>query len=286
MGIASNSICYDLHSHTIASDGELSPTELVKRAVNNAVDVLAITDHDSISGIEEAKNIILENELPIKLINGVELSTLWDAQDIHIIGLNIDVKNTSLLILLDDHKKYRIERAKNISKKLTHFGIFDAYEHAKKYANGGIISRAHFARYMVDSGVVKDIPTAFRYYLSKGKKAYVAPKWCSIEKAVSIIHLAGGQAVLAHPMRYDLPRIKLRNLFNEFKQAGGDAIEISQSGQTEIAQHSLENYALEYEFLGSQGSDFHRLSHYFDLGDIRPFSHNIKPIWHDWALFL
>lgn len=286
MDIASNSICYDLHSHTTASDGELSPAELVKRAVNNAVDVLAVTDHDSISGIEEAKDVIFDKKLPIKLINGVELSTVWNAQDIHIIGLNIDIKNTNLLILLDDHKKYRIDRAKKISKKLTHFGIFDAYEHAKVYAKGGTISRAHLARYMVDSGVVKDISKAFKYYLSKGKKAYVAPKWCSIEEAVSIIHLAGGQAVLAHPMRYDLPCTKLRDLFNEFKQVGGDAIEISQSGQTEIVRYLLENYALEYEFLGSQGSDFHRLSHYFDLGDIRPFSHKIKPIWHDWPLFL
>jgi len=190
-------------------------------------------------------------------------------------------------MLLDAHKKYRIERAKKISKKLTHFSIFDAYEHSKQYTTkGDTISRFHLARYMVDSGVVKDISKAFKYYLSKGKKAYVSPKWCSIEKAVSIIHLAGGQAVLAHPMRYDFPCTKLRNLFNEFKQAGGDAIEISQSGQTEMTQYSLENYAIEYEFLGSQGSDFHRLGHYFDLGDIRPFSHTIKPIWHDWPLFL
>lgn len=273
---------YDLHSHTIASDGELTPTELVYRAVANHVDVLAITDHDSISGLNEARKTLIENNLPLQLINGVELSTAWNNQDVHIVGLNVDITNVMLLDLLDIQKEYRIERAKEISYKLAQFGIINAYEHAQIYAKGDSVSRAHFARYLTDAKIVKNISSAFKRYLSKGKKAYVAPRWCSIKTAVNVIHSSGGQAVLAHPMRYNLTWIKLKMLLDEFKQSKGDAIEISQSRQTNNEQHQLEKYAIEYDLLGSRGSDFHGSESYLDLGQTTPFSTDITPIWHNW----
>lgn len=280
--MATNSPRYDLHSHTTASDGELTPVALIDRAIKNQINVLAITDHDSISGLDEARYYITKNHFALQLINGVEISTAWNDHDIHIIGLNIDVNNLDLFNLLARQKMSRIERAEQISLKLAQLGITHAYQHAKSYAKGDVVSRAHLARYLVEIGAVSDISKAFKQYLGKGKKAYVTPKWCEIKVAVKIIHLAGGQAVLAHPMRYNLTTAKLRRLLNEFKEAGGDAIEISQSRQTHFERHSLEKYALEYGFLGSQGSDFHGLDSYLDLGQLVPFSERIEPIWQHW----
>lgn len=276
--------CYDLHNHTIASDGELTPTELIQRAITNHVDVLAITDHDSVMGLTEAATYIDKNKLPIRLINGVEISTAWNHQDIHIIGLNIDPENKRFRVLLEDQKKYRIERAKKMGERLSKLGIKDAYIKIKRYVPGDIVTRAHFARYLVDENIVKNVSAGFKHYLSKGKKAYVAPNWCSMATAVQVIKEAGGQAVLAHPMRYNLTRMKLIALLLEFKQTGGEAIEISHCRQTDKERAQLEQYTQKYQFLGSQGSDFHRLNSYLDIGRITPFSSCIIPVWHNWSI--
>lgn len=263
-------------------DGLLSPTELVNRAVANAVDVLAITDHDTVSGLAEAHKAIQEQQLPLTLINGVEISTNWKNNDIHIVGLQIEPSHPELLAFLARQEALRIERAIAISDKLAKLGIEEVYQHAQQYAKGDIVSRAHFARYLVDAGIVKDISKAFKQYLAKGKKAYVAPGWHSISEAISIIHDAGGLAVLAHPARYDLTNTKLKKLLSEFKQAGGDAIEVSQSRQSADEFYMLAKQAIEYGFLASRGSDFHAIEGYLDLGRTMPLSENVTPIWHNW----
>ena len=275
-------VIVDLHSHTTASDGILTPSELVKRAVDNQINMLAITDHDTIKGLLEAKATIERNNLPVKLIYGVEVSTMWKNNEIHIVGLNIDIQNSHLLELLTAQEQSRIDRAISISEKLAKVSIDNAYEQAQQFSKGDIVSRAHFARFLVANNYVKDIKRAFKKYLGKSGYAYVPAKWCSIADAVNAIHAAGGQAVLAHPTRYDLTLTKLKLLISEFKSYGGDGIEVSQSRQTQDDLQRLAKLANEFELLASQGSDFHDLLNYLDLGKTTPLPGSVTPIWHNW----
>ena len=272
----------DLHSHTTASDGILTPSELVKRAVDNQINMLAITDHDTIKGLLEAKATIERDNLPVKLIYGVEVSTMWKNNEIHIVGLNIDIENSHLLELLTAQEQSRIDRAISISEKLAKVSIDNAYEQAQQFSKGDIVSRAHFARFLVANNYVKDIKRAFKKYLGKSGYAYVPAKWCSIADAVNAIHAAGGQAVLAHPTRYDLTLTKLKLLISEFKSYGGDGIEVSQSRQTQDDLQRLAKLANEFELLASQGSDFHDLLNYLDLGKTTPLPGSVTPIWQNW----
>lgn len=275
---------FDLHSHTTASDGILTPIELVNRAVNNHIDVLAITDHDTVKGAVIAKQFVDESKLNIKLICGVEISTLWKNNEIHIVGLNIDPNNDQLNQLLLAQEQGRVQRAIQIGSKLQRVSVDNAYEQAKQYAKGDIVSRAHFARFLVDKGIVKDVKRAFKKYLGKSGYAYVPSMCCSIEDAVKTIHAAGGQAVLAHPSRYDLTLTKLKLLITEFKSLGGDALEVSQSRQTQDDLKQLAKLANDFDLLASQGSDFHDLQNYLDLGKTLPLPGSVKPIWHNWAV--
>lgn len=275
---------YDLHSHTTASDGVLSPSALIQRAVDNKVNVIAITDHDTVKGLAEAHQYIAQHNLPIHLINGVEISTFWKSTEIHIVGLNIDVQSERLQNLLMMQEHQRIERAKEIAYKLSKVSIADAYEQAQVYAKGDIVSRAHFARFLVEKGYVKDIPKAFKKYLGKSGYAYVAPKWTSIEIAIETIHEANGQSVLAHPSRYGYTLSKMKTLIGYFKEHGGDGIEVSQSRQTLDDLSSLAKCACEFGLLASQGSDFHDTVGYLDLGKTHPLPSRVTPIWHAWSL--
>ena len=275
-------VIVDLHSHTTASDGILTPSELVKRAADNQINMLAITDHDTIKGLLEAKAAIERDNLPVKLIYGVEVSTMWKNNEIHIVGLNIDIQNSHLLELLTAQEQSRIDRAISISEKLAKVSIDNAYEQAQQFSKGDIVSRAHFARFLVANNHVKDIKRAFKKYLGKSGYAYVPAKWCSIADAVNAIHAAGGQAVLAHPTRYDLTLTKLKLLISEFKSYGGDGIEVSQSRQTQDDLQRLAKLANEFELLASQGSDFHDLLNYLDLGKTTPLPGSVTPIWQNW----
>ncbi|OCG01522.1 hypothetical protein A9G12_00370 [Gilliamella sp. wkB112] len=274
----------DLHSHTTASDGILTPTDLVKRAVSNQIDILAITDHDTVKGLPEAQQAIKDEKLPVKLVCGVEISTIWKNNEIHIVGLNIDIENAELVTLLLSQEQRRIKRAMAISEKLAKLHIEDAYAQAQQFAKGDIVSRAHFARFLVAKGLVKDVKRAFKKYLGKSGYAYVPTQCCSISDAVNTIHAAGGQAVLAHPTRYDLTLTKLKLLIADFKDCGGDAIEVSQSRQTQDDLQKLAKLANQFELLASQGSDFHDLVNYLDLGKTTPLPGSVTPIWHNWSL--
>jgi 3',5'-nucleoside bisphosphate phosphatase len=275
-------VIVDLHSHTTASDGVLTPSQLIKRAVDNQIALLAITDHDTVKGLPEAQKVIANENLPVKLVCGVEISTAWKNSEIHIVGLNIDIENPQLLALLSSQEQGRINRALAISDKLAKVSIENAYQQAQHFAKGDIVSRAHFARFLVANGYVKDIKRAFKKYLGKGGYAYVPATWCCIADAVNAIQAAGGQAVLAHPSRYDLTLTKLKLLVSEFKVCGGVAIEVSQSRQTQDDLARLAKLANEFDLLASQGSDFHGVDTYLDLGKTTPLPGSVTPIWHNW----
>jgi 3',5'-nucleoside bisphosphate phosphatase len=257
---------YDLHSHTTASDGRLTPVELVERAVAKQVQVLAITDHDTVAGLAAAHQFNQTLSQPLKLINGVEISAHWHHYDIHVVGLNVCPEHVGLLSLLESQQGQREVRARLIGERLAKAGIEGAYEGAQQQAQLAGISRAHFARWLINEGYAPDMKRVFQRYLSRGKTGYVPNQWCTIEAAVATIQAAGGQAVLAHPCRYQLNRKWLRRLLTHFKEAGGDGMEVIASQQSPQERLLLKQLAQEFELYGSLGSDFHGESPYIELG--------------------
>ncbi|MDD7544634.1 RNase RNM [Actinobacillus porcinus] len=267
---------YDLHCHSTASDGVLTPTELVQRAFEQGVNVLALTDHDSIGGIPEARQ--QAEQCGIQLINGVEISTEWENRGIHIVGLGFDETSIEMTALLNQQAQTRYQRALEIGEKLEKVGVPNAFEGAKSLANGEV-TRAHYARYLVQIGKVSNENQAFKKYLSQGKSCYVKSAWVDIPTAINVIHQAGGLAVLAHPLRYTMTTRWLKRLIAEFKEWGGDGLEVAGSGQTADQRHLLARWAKEYELLGSVGSDFHFPCGWIELGKSLWLPENVKPIW-------
>jgi len=272
----------DLHSHTHCSDGGLSPTELIDRAVNFQIDVLAITDHDTVMALDIAKDYIVEKNSPIKLVNGIEISTAWQGFEIHIVGLNIDKNNQQLLNLITRQQNAREERATSMGLKLEKCGFSEVYQAAKELAGNGSITRAHFAKVLLHQGHVATLQKAFDKYIGKGQKAFVKPNWCEIKEAIQVIHEAGGSAVMAHPVRYDLSGKWLRRLIVQFKEADGDALEIVLPQMAPKQRELMLNYCLEYDLHASLGSDFHYPSKWSDLGRNLHMPDKAKPVWALW----
>ncbi|REL32790.1 RNase RNM [Thalassotalea euphylliae] len=270
---------FDLHSHTNFSDGKLSPQELVERAVNFQLDVLAITDHDTVAGLEVAKQHISEQALPLSLVYGIEISTMWQNFEIHIVGLNIDPESQALQALISEQQNARESRAIQMGEKLAKCGFPNMLEKAKALVGEGTITRAHFARVLHDEGQVSTMQSAFDKYIGKGKRAFVKPLWCDIAKAVDVIHQAGGVAVLAHPMRYDMTSKWLRRLILDFKAAGGDGMEIVLPQMNPDQRRLMLTFCLEYDLYASLGSDFHYPSKWSDLGRNLIMPEQVKPIW-------
>ncbi|XOV78587.1 MAG: PHP domain-containing protein [Aestuariibacter sp.] len=274
----------DLHSHTHFSDGLLSPTELIQRAHNMQLDVLAVTDHDTVAGITEALDYQRQQKRPLTIVPGIELSTAWHGFDIHILGLNIDIANQVFQERLTQQENARRLRAEEIDRKLQKAGCENVLTHAKKLAGKGQVTRAHFARAMVQKGDVSDFDSAFKKYLGKGKRAHVVPQWISIETAVSWIHDSGGKAVLAHPSHYKLSAKWLRRLLVYFKSVGGDGMEVSHPHLSPDMRRQLASYAKEYQLLASSGSDFHGPGRWTELGRHTQFDDSLLPIWQDWGI--
>ena len=269
---------YDLHCHSTASDGSLTPTELIRRAKLKGVTTLALTDHDTIYGQIEAKNAATENE--IKLIPGIEISTTWENKCFHIVGLNIDINNSTLTSGIQGLQSIRTERAKTIARKLEKKRIPDAYEAVIKAANGGMITRLHFANFLVSNNYVSNQQQAFDKYLGKGKPAFVSTVWAELQTAVEWINQAGGIAIVAHPMRYKLTASWMKRFLSFFKETGGEGIEVvtGRSTPDEIRRSVL--YANQFEFLASVGADFHTPDNkWVELGRLAPLPENIKPVW-------
>ncbi|MCX2944907.1 PHP domain-containing protein [Rahnella aquatilis] len=273
---------YDLHSHTTASDGYLTPQALVARAVEMRVGVLAITDHDSTEGLARAAQAIADNHLPLQLVNGVEISTLWENHEIHIVGLGIDPAHQAMVDLLKAQAELRQQRAREMGRRLAKARIEGAWEGALRLADGGAVTRAHFARYLVETGVADNIAQVFKKYLAKGKTGYVPPQWCTIEQAIDAIHQSGGQAVVAHPGRYDLSTKWLKRLLAFFAEQGGDAMEVAQCQQAPNERAQLAAYARDYQLLASQGSDFHQPCSWIELGRKLWLPAGAEPVWQHW----
>jgi len=276
-------LCYDLHSHSTASDGTASPTEVVRHAASQGVDVLALTDHDVTTGLAEAERAAGEEGLA--LVAGVEISVTWTHQLLHIIGLGIDPGNDVLQRGLAGLREFRILRAEEIGRRLEKRGIEGVYAGALALAKGPSIGRTHFARYLVAQGRAKDIQHAFDKYLKRGKPGYVPGKWAPLGDAVAWIRAAGGQAVIAHPSRYGLSATRFRALLTEFKEAGGEALEVISGSYPHGAMPALATYAQRYELLASVGSDYHGpgLSRN-ELGRLPALPAGCVPVWAEWDL--
>jgi len=269
---------YDLHSHSTASDGALSPTELVIRAKAQKVTALALTDHDTISGLNEA--IETANLMEIKLIPGIELSTTWKKRCLHIVGLNIDPSSKILLDGLKYQQTIRAERAKTIALKLEKKGIKGAYEAVVSASKNGMITRSHFADFLLKENHVSQGQEAFDRYLGDGKPAYVATIWADLNDAINWIQQAGGIAVLAHPLRYKMTASWMRRLLVEFKEMGGVGIEVVTGRSSKEDIRISANYATKFELAGSVGSDFHTpKNQWVELGRFPQLPEEILPIW-------
>lgn len=225
-------VIYDLHSHTTASDGCLTPEALVHRAVEMRVGTLAITDHDTTAAISPAREEISRSGLALNLIPGVEISTVWENHEIHIVGLNIDITHPLMCEFLAQQTERRNQRAQLIAERLEKAQIPGALEGAQRLAQGGAVTRGHFARFLVECGKASSMADVFKKYLARGKTGYVPPQWCTIEQAIDVIHHSGGKAVLAHPGRYNLSAKWLKRLVAHFAEHHGDAMEVAQCQQS------------------------------------------------------
>ncbi|HEX2604538.1 MAG TPA: 3',5'-nucleoside bisphosphate phosphatase [Oxalicibacterium sp.] len=274
----------DLHSHSRVSDGTLSPAELATRAKANGVGLWAMTDHDEVGGIAEAREAAAALDLPF--VPGVEISITWSGQTVHIVGLRIDETNRALVDGLAAMRGGREQRAREVAERLASIGVPDAYEGALKYVgNPDLISRTHFARYLMEIGLCETLQEVFSNYLGEGKPGYVPHRWATLQQSVDWIRGAGGIAVIAHPGRYKFSELQFDALFREFKTLGGSAIEVITGSHTVDQYDTYAKIAAKYGFLASRGSDFHGPGESrVDLGALPPLPSSVTPVWHDWNL--
>ncbi|MBW9261167.1 MAG: PHP domain-containing protein [Candidatus Thiodiazotropha sp. (ex. Lucinisca nassula)] len=274
---------YDLHSHSTASDGTLSPRALVQRAAEAGVEVLALTDHDTTAGIDEASEAA--QSCGLVLIPGVEVSVSWSRQTVHLVGLNLDPHDSQLNAGLQKLRDFREWRAEEIGRRLDKAGISGAYEGALALAEGCLVSRTHFARFLVQSGIVEDERKVFKRFLVSGKPGHVPGEWASLEEAVGWIHAAGGQAVIAHPARYRMTRSKLRQLLKQFVALQGDGLEVVSGSHSRDDYVSMAKHAKDFALLASAGSDFHCPENpWIELGRLPRLPDGCKPVWQNWNL--
>lgn len=269
----------DLHCHSVVSDGTLTPEALAARAKANGVQLWALTDHDEVGGQERA--IASAKALDMKYLTGVEISITFAGKTVHIVGLGFDHNNTDLVQGLRNTRGGRAERAKEMSEGLAKVGIHGAYEGALKYAgNHELISRTHFARFLVESGVCKDTSEVFRKYLTEHKPGFVPHRWASLENAVNWITGAGGVAVIAHPARYGFTANEEFALFTEFINHGGRGVEVITGSHSSADALQYADTALEFNLAASRGSDFHSPDEsHTDLGTLPWLPGQLKPVW-------
>ena len=271
----------DLHSHSTYSDGLLAPAELVTRAFTQGVKMYALTDHDELSGLAEAR---LEAEARgMQFIAGVEISVSWASETLHIVGLNIDPEHAEIKAGLHKVRAGRHVRAERIAADLERVGVEGALEGAQRHArNPELLSRAHFARYMVERGYVKDTNTAFKRYLTAGKPGYVEHQWATLAQAVRWITAAGGAAVIAHPGRYKLINREREAMLGEFRDRGGAGVEVVTGSHTADQYATWARYAQRFGLKASAGSDFHGPGEsYLDLGKLPDLPYGLTPVWEE-----
>ncbi|WP_234994880.1 PHP domain-containing protein [Microbulbifer donghaiensis] len=277
----------DLHCHSTASDGILSPTELVSRAKSQGVTLLALTDHDTLGGVPEAQRT--GDQLGISVLPGIEFSSRWGKRPVHIVGLNVDSASTTLREAINLREQLRRERAERIAERLEKRGFAGALQGARRWAGDGVIGRPHFARWLVEEGHVEDSARAFKRYLGAGKVGDVKVDWPQLEETIDSIRAAGGTAVLAHPLKYGLTRTLLRRLVSDFLEAGGQAVELLCGRQNPVQTRELRALldAVAEECgrpapLFSVGSDFHQPDQpWRELGCVR-LPEGVEPVWKLW----
>lgn len=274
-----NALNADLHCHSTASDGTLPPAEVVRRAHANGVDLLALTDHDELLGLPEASATAAD--LGLRFVPGVEVSVSWLDQTLHIVGLGIDPANPALIKGLAKVRGGRDGRSVRIAAELDRIGIHGALEGALRYVgNPALVSRAHFARYLVEIGVSKNVHDVFLHYLARGKPGYVEHIWATLEDALGWIKGAGGLAVVAHPGRYRLSHAEMDILFDKFCDLGGDAVEVSCGAHDGGQVLAFARVARKFGLMASRASDFHGPEDSpIDLGKAPPLPPDLIPVW-------
>ncbi|MGL5742484.1 MAG: PHP domain-containing protein [Legionella sp.] len=272
----------DLHCHSTFSDGALSPAELIQKALDQNLQCLSLTDHDTVAGYPQLLQAAANTS--IKIINGIELSARWKKHELHILGYQIS-HTPSMFELIKRQNESRIERAHLIAKALSLVGISDAYSKACELAGHDRVGRPQFAQLLVNEGLARDLAAAFKQFLGRGKRAYVPTPWISVQEAVEGIIAAGGQAVIAHPLKYGLTRSKLHELINEFKAFGGIGIEVVSGEMTVTEVNEMAATCLRFNLFSSSGSDYHSdKASRIAIGRQRQLPVNCTPIWHEWNI--
>ncbi|WP_051687035.1 PHP domain-containing protein [Microbulbifer sp. HZ11] len=279
----------DLHCHSTASDGILSPAALVSRAKSAGVTLLALTDHDTVAGIDEAA--ATAREQGVTLMPGIELTARWGRRVIHVVGLNIDRGSDALTDAISERARLRRQRAREIAARLEKRGFTGAFDGARSFSGGDEIGRPHFARWMVAQGYVSDTAKAFKRYLGQGKIGDVSVPWPALAETVAAIHAAKGAAVLAHPLKYGLTRTRLLALLKDFQSAGGDAAEVVCGQQNPVQTREIQALMADAgvqaglhrpNLLASVGSDFHQPEQpWRALGSVH-LPVGAEPVWALW----
>ena len=272
----------DLHCHSRASDGLLTPTQLVQRACGNGVDLLALTDHDTTGGLDELHAAAAQEGL--RCLNGVEISVSWgDDQTVHVVGLAFDRLDQQLQTGLQRVRSGRDGRAHRIAAELERHGVADAFAGALRHAgDAALLSRSHFARYLVERGVAADVKSVFEHWLAKGKPGYVEHPWAQLSEAVQWIRDAGGVAVLAHPLRYRLTAAQRKKLYGEFAALGGEAVEVVSGNCAASEIDEMATVARRHGFLASRASDFHGPYESVDIGRPPSLPGGLTTLWSRW----
>ena len=266
----------DLHTHTNVSDGKLSPLELLQRAEGKGIELLSITDHDTVAAYSKLTHSSLT------LVPGVEFSTRWNKTGIHIVGLNIDVQSDAISEAVTFQNTARHKRAEEIAAKLEHKGIRNAFTGAQKIAGNDNIGRPHFAEYLVQTGSCVSIEEAFKKYLGSGKSADIRKYWATMPQIIDWIRAAGGIAVLAHPLTYKMTRMKFSLLLDDFITAGGQAIEVVSGKQLPHETRNLARLCGQKNLMASCGSDFHQPDNSrIELGQFPPLPDDCDPVWEN-----
>ncbi len=272
---------YDLHTHSTASDGTLTPTQLVKDAAAAGVGLMALTDHDTLSGVGEAAAAAAS--CGISFVPGVEISVSWNKHTIHVVGLDVDPGYQVLRDGLAGIREFRDWRAEEMGRRLARVGIEGAFEGARALSNGRLISRTHFARFLVDRGHARDVRAVFRKFIVNGKPGFVSGQWAELADALAWIHGAGGQAVIAHPARCNMTRGKLRRLFREFADLGGDALEVVSGSHSRDDYFTIAHHARDFGLAASVGSDYHGPENpWINLGPLPDLPPGCRPVWENW----
>jgi predicted metal-dependent phosphoesterase TrpH len=271
-------LTYDLHCHSTASDGTLGPAELVRHARGKGVDVLALTDHDTTAGVVQAS--AAARSYGVLLVPGVEISVTWNRRTVHIVGLNVGPAYEPLQRGLAGLRAFRRWRAEEIARRLDKAGIPGAYEGARRHAGGASVGRTHFAHFLVEAGHARHLRDVFKRFLVRDKPGYVPGQWASLADAVGWIRGAGGMAVIAHPARYGLTATKLRELLAEFRDSGGEGLEVVTGSHSPQQILTMAGHAERFNLLASCGSDYHGPQDpWIEMGCLSELPDTCTPVW-------